>query len=93
MLKVVESTSSQGDFDVVTEGVHVSEVEEIPIPPTIVCHETLLEKVWNRLMEDGVGVLGLYGMGGVGKTTLLAQINNNFTKVRGSFDVVMGCGV
>ncbi|CAN7060129.1 unnamed protein product [Brassica oleracea var. botrytis] len=77
-----ELQSSQGDFDVVTEGVHVSEVEEIPIPPTIVCHETLLEKVWNRLMEDGVGVLGLYGMGGVGKTTLLAQINNNFTKTR-----------
>ncbi|KAF3493888.1 hypothetical protein DY000_02055715 [Brassica cretica] len=52
-----ELQSSQGDFDVVTEGVHVSEVEEIPIPPTIVCHETLLEKVGNRLMEDGVGVL------------------------------------
>ncbi|KAL0652113.1 hypothetical protein Bca4012_094804 [Brassica carinata] len=93
MSYLVESTSSQGDFDVVTEGVHVSEVEEIPIPPTIVCHETLLEKVWNRLMEDGVGVLGLYCMGGVGKTTLLAQINNNFTKARGSFDVVMGCDI
>ncbi|KAG2329465.1 hypothetical protein Bca52824_000645 [Brassica carinata] len=89
MLKMVKSTSSQGDFDLVTEEVHVTEVEEIPIQPTIVGHETLLEKVWNRLMEDGVGVMGLYGMGGVGKTTLLAQINNNFTKAGGNFDVVI----
>ncbi|CAH8382260.1 unnamed protein product [Eruca vesicaria subsp. sativa] len=89
MLKGVKSTTSKGEFDVVTEQVHVTEVEEIPIQPTIVGHETLLETVWNRLMEDGVGVMGLYGMGGVGKTTLLAQINNKFTKARGSFDVVI----
>ncbi|KAF8098474.1 hypothetical protein N665_0266s0042 [Sinapis alba] len=89
MLKVVKSTSSQGDFDVVTEKVHVTEVEEMPIQPTIVGHEALLENVWNRLIDDGVGVMGLYGMGGVGKTTLLAQINNKFIKARGSFDVVI----
>ncbi|KAL0714001.1 hypothetical protein Bca4012_020979 [Brassica carinata] len=86
---MVKSTSSQGDFDLVTEEVHVTEVEEMPIQPTIVGHEALLERVWNRLMDNGVGVLGLYGMGGVGKTTLLAQINNKFTKSRGSFDVVI----
>ncbi|KAG2257651.1 hypothetical protein Bca52824_076945 [Brassica carinata] len=89
MWKRVKSTSSQGDFDLVTEEVHVTEVEEMPIQPTIVGHEALLERVWNRLMDDGVGVLGLYGMGGVGKTTLLAQINNMFTKARGSFDIVI----
>ncbi|KAF2590690.1 hypothetical protein F2Q70_00040600 [Brassica cretica] len=86
---MVKSTSSKGKFDVVTEKVQVTEVEEMPIQPTIVGHEALLEKVWNRLMDDGVGVLGLYGMGGVGKTTLLAQINNKFTKARGSFHVVI----
>nr|ACP30550.1 disease resistance protein [Brassica rapa subsp. pekinensis] len=88
LLKVAKRTSSQGELDVVTEEVHVTEVEEIPIQPTIVGHETLLERVWNRLMDDGVGVLGLYGMGGVGKTTLLARINNKFTKTRGSFVVI-----
>ncbi|CAF2046439.1 disease resistance protein SUMM2 [Brassica napus] len=89
MLKIVKSTSSEGKFDVVTEKVQVTEVEEMPIQPTIVGHEALLERVWNRLMDDGVGVLGLYGMGGVGKTTILAQINNKFTKARGSFHVVI----
>nr|VDC62173.1 unnamed protein product [Brassica rapa] len=85
----IELQSSQGELDVVTEEVHVTEVEEILIQPTIVGHETLLERVWNRLMDDGFGVLGLYGMGGVGKTTLLARINNKFTKTRGSFKFVL----
>ncbi|CAA7029049.1 unnamed protein product [Microthlaspi erraticum] len=29
-------------------------------------------------MDDGTQIMGLYGMGGVGKTTLLEQINNKF---------------
>ncbi|CAA7029053.1 unnamed protein product [Microthlaspi erraticum] len=36
------------------------------------------EKAWNHLMDDGTEIMGLYGMGGVGKTTLLERINNKF---------------
>ena len=48
----------------------------------IVGQETMLEKAWKYLMEDGVGIMGMYGMGGVGKTTLLSQIHNKFSNDR-----------
>ncbi|KAL1219957.1 putative disease resistance protein [Cardamine amara subsp. amara] len=49
----------------------------------------MLDKAWKHLMEDGVGIMGMYGMGGVGKTTLLTQINNKFSDVRCGFDFVI----
>ncbi|CAN7064244.1 hypothetical protein Bca4012_096871 [Brassica carinata] len=89
MLREVESLSSQGEFDVVTDAAPIAEGEELPIQSTVVGQETMLEMVWNRLMEDRVGLVGLYGMGGVGKTTLLTQINNRFSERGGGFDVVI----
>uniref|UniRef100_M4EDR4 Uncharacterized protein n=1 Tax=Brassica campestris TaxID=3711 RepID=M4EDR4_BRACM len=88
MLEEVESLSSQGEFDAVTEAKPIAEGEDLPIQPAI-GQETMLQTVWNRLMEDEVGMVGLYGMGGVGKTTLLTQINNRFSKRDGGFNVVM----
>nr|ACA61618.1 hypothetical protein AP5_G04.2 [Arabidopsis lyrata subsp. petraea] len=89
MLREVESLRSQGFFDVVAEATPFAEVDEIPFQPTIVGQEIMLEKAWNCLMEDGSGILGLYGMGGVGKTTLLTKINNKFSKIGDRFDVVI----
>ncbi|RID40515.1 hypothetical protein BRARA_J00553 [Brassica rapa] len=83
MLKEVESLNSQGEFSVVTETTSVAKVDEMPVQPTIVGQETMVERVWTRLMEEGVEVVGMYGMGGVGKTTLLTQINNKFTETCG----------
>lgn len=51
--------------------------------------ENMLEATWNRLMQDRVGILGLYGMGGIGKTTLLEQIEKKFLEKRDEFDVVI----
>ncbi|KAL1188079.1 putative disease resistance protein [Cardamine amara subsp. amara] len=64
------------------------EVEEIPTHPTV-GQEEMLEKAWNRLMEVGVGFMGLHGMGGVGKTTLFKKINNKFAENAGRFDIVI----
>ncbi|KAH0857447.1 hypothetical protein HID58_085708 [Brassica napus] len=69
-----------------------SQVQDLfskPIQPTIIGRETMLETVWNHLMEDGVGIMGLYGMGGVGKTTLLKQNNNKFLENEDDFDIVI----
>ncbi|KAL0757704.1 hypothetical protein Bca101_095372 [Brassica carinata] len=89
MLREVESLiRQQREFDEVTDATPIAEGEELPIQPTI-GQETMLEMVWNRLMEDEVGIVGLYGMGGVGKTTLLTQINNRFSERGGGFDVVI----
>ncbi|CAA7028396.1 unnamed protein product [Microthlaspi erraticum] len=49
----------------------------------------MLDKAWKHLKEDGVGIMGMYGMGGVGKTTLLMQINNKFSEERCGFDFVI----
>ncbi|KAG2260760.1 hypothetical protein Bca52824_080054 [Brassica carinata] len=88
MLREVESLIPQEEFAEVTDETPIAEGEELPIQPTI-GQETMLEMVWNRLMEDEVGIVGLYGMGGVGKTTLLTQINNRFSNRGGGFDVVI----
>uniref|UniRef100_F6HS91 Uncharacterized protein n=1 Tax=Vitis vinifera TaxID=29760 RepID=F6HS91_VITVI len=50
---------------------------------------SIFNKVWSCLGEEQVGIIGLYGLGGVGKTTLLTQINNEFLKTTHDFDVVI----
>ncbi|CAL5331655.1 unnamed protein product [Camellia sinensis] len=37
-----------------------------------------MEKVWEYLMDDEVRRIGIYGMGEVGKTTIMHHINNRF---------------
>ncbi|CAN6807047.1 unnamed protein product, partial [Brassica oleracea var. botrytis] len=54
-----------------------------------ICNETMVEDTWNILMDDKVRCLGLFGIQGVGKTTLLLQINNEFLTRENDFDVVM----
>ncbi|KAJ6315035.1 hypothetical protein OIU78_018507 [Salix suchowensis] len=61
-----------------------------PSEPTTVGLESTFNKVWTWLREEKqVGIVGLYGMGGVGKTTLLTQINNESLKKPDDFDVVI----
>ncbi|VVA91081.1 unnamed protein product [Arabis nemorensis] len=78
MLNTVEDLKSKGIFEEVAHPATRAVGEERPLQPTIVGQETILEKAWNHLMDDGTKIMGLYGMGGVGKTTLLTQINNKF---------------
>ncbi|GAY68094.1 hypothetical protein CUMW_261490 [Citrus unshiu] len=53
---------------------------EIAVERTIVGQEYILDQVWRCItdQEKNNGIIGLYGMGGVGKTTLLKQVNNKF---------------
>ncbi|KAF8400755.1 hypothetical protein HHK36_014055 [Tetracentron sinense] len=51
--------------------------------------DLMFEKVWRCLGDEQVGIMGLYGMGGVGKTTLLKKINNEFLKTTHDFDLVI----
>ncbi|WJZ95115.1 hypothetical protein VitviT2T_013906 [Vitis vinifera] len=76
------------NFEVVADIVPPAPVEEIPGRPTVGLESTF-DKVWRSLEEEHVGMIGLYGLGGVGKTTLLAQINNHFLRTSHNFDVVI----
>ncbi|KAF8086877.1 hypothetical protein N665_0609s0008 [Sinapis alba] len=87
-IKEVKDLKSRADFKVMSERVPRSKVEERLIHP-VVGTKAMAEKVCSSLMEDEVGTLGLYGMGGVGKTTLLSQINNSFLNTGNDFDVVI----
>uniref|UniRef100_A0A1J3IKF8 Putative disease resistance protein n=1 Tax=Noccaea caerulescens TaxID=107243 RepID=A0A1J3IKF8_NOCCA len=87
-LKEVEKLHSR-EFEVTAEQAQTSEVPERQLQRTIVGQETMLDKAWKHLSKDGVGIMGMYGMGGVGKTTLLTQINNKFSEERCGFDFVI----
>ena len=68
--------------------VPLAPMEEIPGRPTVGL-ESKFDKVWRSLEEEHMGMINLYGLGGVGKTTLLTQINNHFLKTSHNFDVVI----
>ncbi|KAL1214776.1 putative disease resistance protein [Cardamine amara subsp. amara] len=87
-IKRVENLKSEV-YEVIDEQAQSSEVEERQLQPIIVGQEIMLEKAWKHLMKDEVGIMGMYGMGGVGKTTLLTQINNKFCIDICGFDFVI----
>ena len=83
-----------------SEGSNFQEVA-VPLPCPLVIERPLEEKpvvgldspfreVWRLLQDKQVGTIGIYGMGGVGKTTLLKKINNKFLQSRfKAFDIVI----
>lgn len=51
--------------------------------------DSKVEDVWEKIEDGNVGIIGLYGIGGVGKTTLLKKINNEFSIRDPVFDSVI----
>ncbi|KAH7834315.1 hypothetical protein Vadar_014852 [Vaccinium darrowii] len=47
-----------------------------------------VERVWECLMNEDIGKIGVYGMGGVGKTTIMKHIYNQISKGTDKFDIV-----
>ncbi|XP_062168701.1 probable disease resistance protein At4g27220 isoform X2 [Alnus glutinosa] len=47
-----------------------------------------MEKIWACLMEKEVLIIGVYGMGGVGKTTMVTHIHNKLLEDPNTFDHV-----
>ncbi|KAL1199684.1 putative disease resistance protein [Cardamine amara subsp. amara] len=87
-LEEVKELLSKGVFDVVAKKIPVPKAEKRYIQTTVGL-DTKVEMAWDSLMNDGRRTLGLYGMGGVGKTALLTRINNKFVEVKNEFDIVI----
>ncbi|XP_039033330.1 putative disease resistance protein At1g63350 [Hibiscus syriacus] len=48
-----------------------------------------VEEIWQYLMDDEVQKIGVWGMGGVGKTSVMKLINNQLLKEMKKFDTVI----
>ncbi|KDO52924.1 hypothetical protein CISIN_1g043737mg, partial [Citrus sinensis] len=88
-LQQVQGLTNEGDFKEVPQPVPENLVDERPLPPTVVGLQSTFDRVWRCLMEEQMGIVGLYGMGEVGKTTLLTQINKKFLHTPNDFDFVI----
>ena len=51
--------------------------------------ESRLSEVWRYIEDDGVKIIGLYGVRGVGKSTLLKQLNDTFSDMSHKFGAVI----
>ncbi|WZY97016.1 hypothetical protein YC2023_069345 [Brassica napus] len=87
-LEEVKELLSRKDFEKVAEKRPAPKVGKKHIQTTIGL-DSMVEKAWNSIMNPERKALGIYGMGGVGKTTLLATINNKFIKEVNEFDIVI----
>ncbi|XP_009779924.1 disease resistance protein At4g27190 [Nicotiana tabacum] len=62
------------------------------LPATSLVGETAqrsLKLVWEYLNDGHTGIIGIYGMGGVGKTSILVAINNRLLRESTAFDNVI----
>ncbi|KAK4487978.1 hypothetical protein RD792_003717 [Penstemon davidsonii] len=62
------------------------------LPTTAIVGQTakrILRKTWEYIIDNNTGIIGVYGMGGVGKTTLVKEINNDLLRDNTHFDDVI----
>ncbi|KAL6334263.1 hypothetical protein AAG906_014661 [Vitis piasezkii] len=88
----VRELTSRGDFEAVAYRLPRDVVDELLLGRTVGL-DSLYEKVCSFLAQDSVGIVGLYGKRGIGKTTLMKKINNGLLKTRHDFDTVIWVSV
>ncbi|KAG5526216.1 hypothetical protein RHGRI_032480 [Rhododendron griersonianum] len=95
--RIMEKVQEAADLQEKRKSFNDLLVDECPtdgllIPPTKDFVESTkarnVERVWECLMNDEVRQIGVYGMGGVGKTTIMKQIHNRLLKEKDKFDGV-----
>ncbi|KAM4102510.1 hypothetical protein ACJW30_06G006000 [Castanea mollissima] len=87
-----EALCQRGRFrDSLVDDPPVSHGEELPTT-TLVGESTTertIERVREHLLDENFRRIAVYGMGGIGKTTVIKQINNDLLKERDKFDNVI----
>ncbi|TYH86133.1 hypothetical protein ES332_D01G021600v1 [Gossypium tomentosum] len=87
ILQEVKGLKENGDFSDVACKPPIPSANKRPSDPTV-CLESYVNQVWSCLQKEQVGIIGIYGLGGVGKTTLLNQINNKFHDTTHDYHVI-----
>ncbi|KAK3219571.1 hypothetical protein Dsin_013541 [Dipteronia sinensis] len=87
-INVVQEIIKKGHFYVVADKVLPPMIDEMPMEKTVGM-DSMFDEVWKCVEDHKARIIGLYGMGGVGKTTLLKKLNNKFLETSHNFDVVI----
>ncbi|TYH86125.1 hypothetical protein ES332_D01G020800v1 [Gossypium tomentosum] len=87
ILQEVKHLKENGDFSDVACKPPLPSATKRPSEPTVGL-ESYVNQVWSSLQKEQVGVIGIYGLGGVGKTTLLNQIKNIFHDTTHDYRVI-----
>ncbi|XP_030479772.1 disease resistance protein RPS5 isoform X1 [Cannabis sativa] len=85
--EIADLLSQEKAFEVVAEREPIPPVVEVPVEPSVGL-ESVFDHLWTEFNDESVSIMGLYGMGGVGKTTLLKKINNNFLSSQNNYYVI-----
>ncbi|KAJ0102863.1 hypothetical protein Patl1_04583 [Pistacia atlantica] len=88
-IQEVKGVYDQGVF---LDGLVIDAPDDIGLPlPTseMVGEVSVKEKIWKHLIGDEVRKIGVCGMGGVGKTTIMKHIHNQLLEERNKFDKVI----
>ncbi|KAG8490042.1 hypothetical protein CXB51_016115 [Gossypium anomalum] len=88
MLQEISDHKSKGVFEKVAENQPAGSVVVRPVEQPVALESTI-QKVWSCIEDKDAGIIGLYGLGGVGKTTLLTKLNNKFGTTPNDFEVVI----
>lgn len=62
------------------------------LPTTVLMGETAkrnIERILDYVMDENTGTIGIFGMGGVGKTTIMMEINNQLMRNSMCFDSII----
>ncbi|TXG69216.1 hypothetical protein EZV62_004151 [Acer yangbiense] len=87
-IDVVTKLIEKGSSVVVADKVPRPMIDEMPMEKTVGM-DSMFDEVWKCVEDHKARIIGLYGMGGVGKTTLLKKLNNKFLEISHNFDVVI----